>query len=226
MKLLMIDTASIVATAAILDEHKLMGEIIINHKKKHSEKLLPAVDQLLNNIELEISDIDCFGVVVGPGSFTGLRIGLATVKGFAQALNKPIVTVNTLESLSANLEGVEGYRCPILDAQRNEVYTALYDHNDEVVMEPRAMPINELIEKLNQFKNESIWLLGDGIPKYGEIIKEQTPNVHIPDAHLRMNRGSSAAMVGWRKMIKNDLETYLDAKPLYLRKSYAEENKK
>ena len=120
MKVLAIDTATKAASAAIVDSSGVIGEIGLNIGKTHSQKFLPAVQQLLSLCDLELSQMDGFAVTIGPGSFTGVRIGLATAKAWGYSLHKPLIGINTLDALSGN--GDCSYICPILDARRNEFY--------------------------------------------------------------------------------------------------------
>ena len=174
MKVLTVDTATIVATAAVVDENKLICETIVNFQKKHSEKLMPAIDHMLKDAGLTIQDMDAFGIVNGPGSFTGLRIGMATVKGFAQALDKPVIPISTLEALAYNLPYADGVVCPILDAQRSQVYTGLFRFNEEEGMvaelEDSVMDIVALIGILQNYTDGPIYLLGDGVPRFYETM--------------------------------------------------------
>lgn len=229
MNLLMIDSSSIVATAAVVSEEKLVAEIIVNHQKKHAEKLMPAIDHLLDDAGLTIAEMDAFGIVVGPGSFTGLRIGLATIKGFAQALNKPVVGVSTLEALAYNLACSNGVVCPILDAQRNQTYGALFaaegDGKIERLTEDRAMDIDELIAELKNFDDAPVYLLGDGVPRFGEALSTALSDVRQVPVHLNMNRASSAGVCALAKLEAGEAVNYKIIEPLYIRPSYAEENK-
>lgn len=221
----MIDTATIVASAAIIDEEKLIGETIVNYEKKHSEKLLPAIDHLLKDVGLSIQTMDAFGVVNGPGSFTGLRIGMATAKGFAQALNKPMVTVSTLESLAVNIYYTDGIICPILDAQRSQVYTGVYQADGtqvEQIIPDTVCDINELIANLNK-RSEKKYILGDGCQKYYEKIEDEVDNVYQVMPYLAMNRASSAAQIGIRKMKEGKTVDFKEASLMYIRPSSAEE---
>ncbi|MEG1433202.1 MULTISPECIES: tRNA (adenosine(37)-N6)-threonylcarbamoyltransferase complex dimerization subunit type 1 TsaB [Eubacterium] len=228
MRLLMVDTATIVASAAVIEEEKLVGEVIINHQKKHSEKLLPAIDHLLMDAGLDISEIDAFGIVCGPGSFTGLRIGMATVKGFAQALNKPVVGVSTLEALAYNLPCAQGIICPILDAQRDQVYTGVYQFIDgcfETLLPDTVLSIEALIRHLSETTDGPIHVLGDGVPKYFETMSEEL-DVYKALPYVRMNRASSAAWLALEKLQNGQMQDYKTIEPMYIRPSYAEEQKK
>ncbi|MGL4606509.1 MAG: tRNA (adenosine(37)-N6)-threonylcarbamoyltransferase complex dimerization subunit type 1 TsaB [Eubacteriaceae bacterium] len=227
MNILAIDTSTIVASVAIVNEDKLVGEITINHQKKHSEKLLGAIDHLLCDSGFSITDIDMFGIAQGPGSFTGLRIGMATIKGFAQALNKPVIGVSTLEGLAMNLATTRGLICPILDAQRQEVYTGIYYfENGRLVteMEDSVLKLEKLIERLEE-TNQEIYFLGDGLTKFSGILLEKLTRGIIAPNHLSMNHASSIAQVALQNAIKGNYMDYKELEPLYIRPSYAEEKK-
>ena len=148
MKVLAIDTATESATCAVIEEDKLLGEITYNNKKQHSVIIMPMVDEILKNLKLDINDIDGFAVSKGPGSFTGLRIGAANIKGICQGINKPFVGVSSLDALAYNMAYSEGIICPVLDALRGNVYTALYHFDmEELVKDTEYMiiPVEELL---------------------------------------------------------------------------------
>ncbi|WKY45929.1 tRNA (adenosine(37)-N6)-threonylcarbamoyltransferase complex dimerization subunit type 1 TsaB [Eubacteriaceae bacterium ES2] len=227
MNILAIDTSTIVASVAIINEDKLVGETIINHQKKHSEKLMTAIDHLLSDSGLELSNIDVFGVVEGPGSFTGLRIGMATAKGFAQALNKPLIGVSTLASLANNVPTTSGFICPLLDAQRNQVYTGIY-YFDSLKLENKlidsALEIDDLTAEISKLPG-TVYCLGDGLPRFYEKIQKSCPNtIKVPN-HINMNRASSAADLILQKALLDNFIDYRQLEPVYLRPSYAEEKK-
>jgi tRNA threonylcarbamoyladenosine biosynthesis protein TsaB len=229
MKLLMIDTSTIVATAAIVDQDRLIAETIVNYKKKHSEKMLPAIDHLLQDSGMKLSDIDVFGVVNGPGSFTGLRIGMATAKGFSQALDKPMVTVSTLEALAYNARIYPHYICPIIDAQRGQVYAALYrfegDESDQKLVPYLHEGVYDIETLMNnvQAKDEPVLFLGDGLKKHGQQLSKMSPKFQIMPSYFAMNRASSAAAAGYQKLLRGETVNCFQADLNYLRKSSAEE---
>lgn len=227
MNILTVDTSTIVASVAILNEEKLVGEMIVNHQKKHSEKLMVSIDHLLKDGGLSIREIDVFGVVAGPGSFTGLRIGMATIKGFAQALNKPVVGVSTLEALAMNIPFADGIICPVLDAQRNQTYTGAFHFEDGCLVRDLAdsvLEIDALIDFLKK-KDEPIYFLGDGLPRFSETLLSACPKgVRVPN-YLSMNRASSAAALVLERALKGEVSHYRDIEPVYIRPSYAEEHK-
>lgn len=225
MKLLMVDTATIVASAAVIDDDRLMAETIVNYRRKHSEKMLPAIDHMLQDSGLSIQEIDVFGVVNGPGSFTGLRIGMATVKGFAQALHKPMVTVSTLEALAANLYCADGLVCPVLDAQRQQVYAAAYRSTVgslQTVLSERVCTVDVLADILEDHAGP-IYFVGDGVKKYGEHLCELLSEGVCAPPFIRMNRASSAAQIGMQKIAAGQTTDCMQATLNYIRKSSAEE---
>ena len=126
MIILSIDSSTPVAGVAVADGEQLLGEIFLNTKNTHLEKLLPLIQQLLQDLELSVEDLDAVAVTQGPGSFTGLRIGMATAKGLVQGADKKLIAVPTLDCLARNLLHYPGVICPILNAQKKQVYTALY----------------------------------------------------------------------------------------------------
>ena len=226
MKILSLDTSGTVASVAILDENVILGEYNINHNKTHSQKLMPMVNDLLNNLELKPADIDIFSVSVGPGSFTGLRIGIATVKGMAQALNKPVIGIPTLDGLAFNLAGYSGNICPIIDARNDNIYIALYTFNKydltlNMHVDYKALHIDELLNILSN--KEPIIFLGDGVLKHKEYLKEKLGTVaSFAPSHNLLQRASSVGMAAFTKAKSGQLESYIDVLPLYLRASQAE----
>lgn len=229
MKILALDSSSIVATVALVDEEKLMGEIIVNHKKNHSEKLMPIIEQLLDEVEERIEDVDGFGVCVGPGSFTGIRIGVSTVKAFAQATHKPLVGISTLEGLAFQLPYSRGIICPLLDAQRNQIYTGLYKWEGNQMFsieEDQAIKVEEWIEKLKD-RTEDIHLVGDGVAKFSSLFQKKLgEKVSVAPSIVRMPRASSIASLALQRIQKGEITDYKDLHPHYIRQSQAEQNLK
>ncbi len=223
MKILAFETTSHVASVAVLSDEMLLGEFTINHPKTHSQKLMPMLEMLLEALEIKISEFDYLAVTSGPGSFTGVRIGVATVKGLAQPHNIPVIAVSSLEALCQPFMGFEGLICPIMDARKNEVYTALYQWEKGVMktIEPdravEPMAWLEVLEKTDQ----TIMLVGDGLPKYAEVFKEKLGErlILAPRAFNRQ-RASSVAQMAFERM---DQTVSYDVVPTeYLRKSEAE----
>lgn len=225
MNILAIDSSGLVASIAILRDDTLAGEYTFNHKKTHSQTLLPMLDEVVKMLEFDINSVDAIAVAAGPGSFTGLRIGSATAKGLGLALNKPIISVSTLEGLAYNLYHVKGLICPIMDARRNQVYTAIYRFDaDEMieVLEPSAISIDELKEKLSTIE-EDVTFVGDGIPVFQEQLKESLGDrCYFAPPHLARQRAGAIACLGGRYMREGKIESAREHKPVYLRLSQAE----
>ncbi|MBA1333989.1 MAG: tRNA threonylcarbamoyladenosine biosynthesis protein TsaB [Firmicutes bacterium] len=225
MKVLAIDTSSIVASAAVLDGDKLAAEYILNHRKTHSEHLLPIIEEILESCGTDISEIDIIAVASGPGSFTGLRIGAATAKGLAHALGIPVVGVPTLDGLAFNLPYCDGIICPIMDARRNQVYTALYRWEQDGlcrIKDHSALSIEELLTELKAMSGKVIFL-GDGVPVHREYIKEILGDRALfapPNADRQ--RASSLAELAIRSFRRGLMTKYNEFTPFYLRKSQAE----
>lgn len=224
MKILSIDSATAAATCAILEDDNVLSEITFNYKKQHSLILMPIIDELLNNTGMCISDIDGFVASKGPGSFTGLRIGLATIKGLSQGTGKPFVTVSTLDSLAYNLAYTDGIVCPILDALRENVYTALYTFDNcklNRISDYINISIDELIDML-KVKNCNISFVGDGVPKFREKLIAHLPKISFAPAHLNLARASSLGELGLELLSKGTFDDLYASVPIYLRKPQAE----
>ncbi len=225
MKILAVDSSGLVASAALLEDDTLIAEYTVNYKKTHSQTLLPMVDEIVKMTETDLNTIDAIAVAKGPGSFTGLRIGAATVKGLALALDKPVVGVPTVEGLAMNLFGTEKLICPIMDARRNQVYTGIYRFSGEqleVVKEQAALGIEELIGALNLIGKEVIFL-GDGVPVYQKVIEEKmSVPFHFAPAHLNKQRAAAVGVRGMEYFRSGVFESGDDFEPEYLRLSQAE----
>lgn len=225
MKVLGIDTATKTAGIGITDETGVIAESFLNTGKTHSQRMLPLMDDLLKNSDITWDEIYGLAVTVGPGSFTGLRIGLATIQGLAQVLNKPVAGIITLDALVHNLQGVYGLLCPILDARKNEVYTALYrgSGNDITrLSDYRAVIPEKLMEEL-LLLNERVTFLGDGVPVYGDLISESLKEkaFFAPLTH-NLLRGAMVADLGLKKFQQGKTTNHFEIKPFYIRVSEAE----
>ena len=164
MKILSVDSSAIVASVALSDDGRLLAEYTLNNKNTHSETLLPMIESLLSFFSMSADDVDLFAVSTGPGSFTGVRIGTATVKGLAFAKGKPCVGVSTLEAIAYNLRFHKGIVCPVMNARRSQVYTAIFRSDGEKLerlTDDLAISISELDTMLAEY-NEEIVLAGDG----------------------------------------------------------------
>ncbi len=225
MKLLGLDSSGLVASVAVVADDDLLGEYTVNYKKTHSQTLLPMLHEVAQMIELDLETIDAIAIAGGPGSFTGLRIGSATAKGLGLALDKPIVSVPTVEALAYNLVGHRDIVCPLMDARRNQTYTGLYRFSGNaltVLREQCAIGIEEIVSELNQ-RGEAVVFLGDGVPVFREYLKEKlcVPYSFAP-AHLNKQRAGAVAALGLCYLKEGRIETAQEHKPEYLRLSQAE----
>ena len=224
MKILSLDSATECATVAIIDNDKILGETIVNYKKQHSVIMMPMIDNLLKSCSLSVSDIDGFVVSSGPGSFTGLRIGMSTIKGLVQSTKKPFVTINSLDGLANNLFNTQGIICPIIDALRGNVYTNFYrfKNNSLVALnEPQLLSMEEVIKKCSDF-NESITFIGDGTLKFKDNILNSLTKAFIAPSHLNVTKASSIGYLGYLRLVNSEGDNVLNSSPLYLRLCQAE----
>ncbi len=218
MNILAVDSCSNVATCALMKDGRLAAEVSLNDKKTHSVKLLPLIEQMLCFADTGIGGIDYFAVTVGPGSFTGQRIGIATVKGLAHASNKPCVAVSSLQALAHNLTS-SYFVCPIMDARREQVYTATF-RDGQYLENDRAIALSELLSE--QDGKDTIFL-GDGVPVFRSVIAERLGTfAHFAPAHLLHLRAGSVAELALRKIAVNDVCDVHALMPMYLRLSQAE----
>lgn len=222
MKILSLDTTAEVCTAAICDGSSLIAEMTVNTGNTHSQTLLPVVEQLLKISEVSLDEVDCFACSTGPGSFTGVRIGVATVKGLAYGKNKPCISVSTLEALAYNLIGFDGILCPVMNARRNQVYNALFECADGKIMRicaDRALSVDELDEELYSM-GKKIYLVGDGYTLCEKGFKKTSVS-WVPE-RIRHQSGYSVAMCAIEKQESGQSLTDSALVPIYLRPSQAE----
>lgn len=224
MKILSVDCSSSVATVAILDENKLISEVTFNNQKQHSIILMDLIDSTLKTNKLKINDIEGFVVSKGPGSFTGLRIGMATIKGLCLGSNKPFVSISTLDALAYNVINFKGIICPIMDALRDNVYCKFLKSNGkqlEDITDYLHLSIDEVIEKSNNY-NEEIIFVGDGLNVHFSKLKENISKSNFPTNNLNIVKASSLGELGLKKILNGDSDDLNTSAPLYLRKSQAE----
>lgn len=224
MIVLSIDSATECASCSIIKDDTLLGEINFNYKKQHSVILMPEIESLLKNTGLSINSIDGFVISKGPGSFTGLRIGIATVKGLSQGTKKPFIGVSSLDSLAYNVAYTDGIICPIIDALRENVYTALYRFEGENLIKIKdyfIVSIDDLITELNSM-NEKVCFIGDALKKFKGKLQSSIKDVRFAPAHLNIVRSSSLGEVGLKLLKEGKSDNIYNFKPFYLRLSQAE----
>ena len=221
MKILALDSTAQVASVALCEDAERLGEITINNGNTHSETLLPMVEFLLGRFSLTPNDIDLFSASAGPGSFTGVRIGAATVKGLAFGTQKPCIGVSTLEALAYNLRATDGLICPVMNARRKQVYTALFRAQGgtlERLMPDSAIAIADLDQLLLSY-SEPVRLCGDGY----EITEALLTHEIIPvPTQMRQQSAYSVSQVALAAYHSGVRTQDTDLSPTYLRLSQAE----
>ncbi len=225
MKILALDSSSLVASVAVMEDKKLLGEYNVNNGLTHSKNLMPMLTELMKTLGLKPSDIDIYAASIGPGSFTGIRIGVTSIKAMAYATGKPVVSVPTLDALAYNAEGFDGVICPIMDARNNQVYTAAYRYEDgrQVrLTEYMGVPVPELVEILKGMDSK-ITFLGDGVYVHRDFLSGSLLDkcFFVPEINM-MQRGASVAYAAFNDALEGKLQDAFSMLPFYLRKSQAE----
>lgn len=219
MKILALDSSAVAACAAVIDGDKILAEYTQNTGHTHSETLLPLAEKALTASALSVDDIDLFAVSAGPGSFTGVRIGISLVKGLTFGKNKPIASVSSLEALAYNLQGFNGVVCPVMDARRNQVYTAIFK-DAQRLSEDMLIPCEELKQMLSRY-DEPIYFTGDGY----ELARKNIVLDNICDTplRLRLQNAVSVALAAEKNFkVNKNIFTDTEVQPIYLRASQAE----
>ncbi len=232
MIILALDTTAVTASVALLDGECVIASSSVHNKLTHSEKILPMIDEMLKNSGYSVDDIELISVSKGPGSFTGVRIGIATAKGLAYAKKLPVVGVSALEALAENFRmlSVDSFDrviiAPSMDARRNELYNALfaYDGNELTrLTEDRPISCEELEEEVRDLGSKLL-INGDGAEKLHEYLCSRdrgVASVLAPQLILRQN-AVSVGKLGYRLYLKGEYEDVNKIAPLYLRTSQAE----
>ena len=208
MKILALSTSSSVASVALLEDDNLIQELNINNERTHSEKLMPLIDEILTNNNIQLVDIDLIACDNGPGSFTGIRIGVSTVKALAESKKIPIVSCSSLEGLAYNVSGFD-YICSLIDARNNQVYAAIFDNNYNLISDYFADDISELLPIFSKYSN--IAYVGDG-SKYVNISSNFDNTIH----------SKNIGICGYTKYLQGQVCDADTLSVLYLRKSQAE----
>lgn len=230
MLILAVDSSTPVAGVALVDENRVIIESFINYKKTHSETLLPTVDRIMRECDCNIKDIDALAITAGPGSFTGLRIGMAAIKGISLATHKPVVAVSTLDTLAGNIAGSNALVAALLDARKNELYCGFYEASgirpkrlkEPMVCTPQT--ISSLALELADYKQQDkIILLGDGYYRYSDYFDMELKDRLIPmPGHLMFPRAAVAGTLAVHKAQQGEFEDVYQLRPYYIRLSEAE----
>ena len=220
MNLLSIDTSSTSGSVAVMKNNKIKYINYQDIKITHSERLMPQIEDSLEKCKIDISAIDGVLIANGPGSFTGLRIGLATAKSICFANKIPLIPISTLKMWAANIMGCDKNILSILDARMDEVYIAVYNSDLETIIEP----LNCKPDSIKKLINFPVAIIGDGYEKYKNIIETLNLDYSIPPMHLNQGLADSLFSIFFKEKIKleYDLKTMSKLQPFYLRKSQAE----
>lgn len=224
MKILALDSSGPNCSVSLVEDEKVITNFNLNNGITHSETLVPLIDELFKFSKMSINEVDAFACSIGPGSFTGLRIGIATIKGFALSLNKPVISVPTLLSLAYNVPYFDGIVCTVLDARNDNVYSALFNvkGKPEMIGDYITDTIDTLISELKKY-NSNILFVGDGSVSFKERFENEfKERAFFMPSHLNEQTALSVAKAAYDKAILNDYDSVDAMHPLYLRKSQAE----
>ncbi|MFH0810704.1 MAG: tRNA (adenosine(37)-N6)-threonylcarbamoyltransferase complex dimerization subunit type 1 TsaB [Pseudomonadota bacterium] len=221
MKILAIDTSSPAGSVALAEDGRLIAELLLNVDYTHSRRLMRDVDLLLRAVNLELKDLDGFALTLGPGSFTGLRIGVATIKGRAMVADKPVAGVLTLDALAQNLFAPAGEAWALIDARKAEVFAARY------LSEPGGMarvgePLLLAPEELAARVPGAAVVLGSGVPICEDALRRIHPDLLVAPRHLWHIRGAAVCELGRRELESGHTEDLAGFGPVYLRPSETE----
>lgn len=213
MLILGISTSSNIASVALSKDAECIKELNINNNKTHSETLLPLINELLSETNIKLQDINLIACDNGPGSFTGIRIGISTVKAIAESLNIPVIAVSSLEGLAYNIHDSE-FICSLIDARNNQVYCGLFDSNHTLIGNYMADDINTILPVINQ--NKDILFVGDGAVAHKGLLNI---NNFRSDNLLH---AKNINLCAFNKFSKGEILSADSILPMYLRKSQAE----
>lgn len=224
MKILGLDTATLCGSIGIIDDDKVVAEYALHREETLSARLLPAIQTLLAEARLDLHEIDGIAVSLGPGSFTGLRVGLSAVKGLALATQKPAAGIPTLDALAYNLPFTPYQICPLLDARKGQIYTALYKNRAggflEQVTPYQVLSPAALIEAI---PHEETVFLGDGVKVCQELITQRlAAKALFAPLHLGFLRGTTVAELGLKRLGRGESDDISSLVPIYVRPSDAE----
>ncbi len=223
MKVLAVETSTMSGSVALLEDDVLISEYLLNIKVTHSERLMPTIDRILRDSAVSFSQIDGLIVSTGPGSFTGLRIGLSTIKGIALAGGKPVVSISTLDVLANNVNFAKYSVCPLLDARKGEIYTALYRLDGK----GRPCPVTPYLaldpqQWLKYITTKTIFL-GEGLKVYRQLIEEGLKDLAVfAPTDYNYPRASVLGRLGLDKLCRGEVADITSLAPTYLRRSEAE----
>ena len=220
MKILGIETSSNVCSVAILEDNKIIKEININDAKTHSIVLMPIIEELLNTLNIKLEDIDVFTCSIGPGSFTGIRIGIATVMAMKDVFDKTTLGIPSLLGLAHNISDFNGTICSLIDARNNNVYCGVFDNNKNLLEPYFTDSIDNVIQKLKLY-SKPILFVGDGAVFHKDILQNNFNNCCFAEGILN---NANAVGIAKAALYKENFTLYSSLSPMYLKLSQAERN--
>lgn len=221
MIVLAFDTSSKTASVAVLNNNDTVYEKILDAGLNHSETILPAIDRALKDSNLKINEIDLFACTLGPGSFTGVRISVSTIKGMMLATSKPAVGVSTLAAIALNVSHTEKLICAVMDAGRGQVYTATFRYDKESLLRQLTQEINIDPQHISVETNDEVICVGEGALKYAELILKNNKNILIDKNIDNYVKASAVGILGVEKYQRGELLNPDNCVPVYLRQSDA-----
>jgi tRNA threonylcarbamoyladenosine biosynthesis protein TsaB len=222
-KLLAVDTATQSCGVAVITDGRIDSELILSRGGTHTKQVLAAIDAVLHLEEGCVSQIDAFAVTRGPGSFTGLRIGISTVKGLAVATGKPIIGISSLDVLAHQVAGEATWVCSMIDARRNEIYWRIYRREGEGGLTPLSEEQVGPISKLASQIQEACVFIGNAVPQYAALLHGLVkPAIRCAPETSHTIRPAVLAHLAWRRLQQGDVDDTYAFAPVYLRKSDAE----
>lgn len=224
MPILAIDTATMVSSVAVADEKKLLGELTVQTRLTHSETLLPHIQQVLKMVGVAKNQLKAVAVSLGPGSFTGLRIGLGAAKAIAYGLNIPIIGVPTTEALAWHYPVPGIVTIPFIDAQKGNVYSGIYAWQESKIVElspVQVYTLDEALELCGQ-QDTTVMAVGDMVQKKLANRQDLHANLQMPPQHMVMPRAANVAMAGLSRLAQDKVDSVMNLEPIYIRRSEAE----
>jgi len=223
MKILGIDTSTSCGSVGLVDDEEIISEYLLDTPVTHSERLLGSIALVLKEARLEIGDLGGWAISLGPGSFTGLRIGVSTVKGLAFATQKPVAGVSTLDVLASQISPTPYNICPIIDARKQEVYTAFYRYEEGNLLRRQSAYQAIGPEDLVKSIKERVIFIGNGVKTYGEYLRDSLKSLAIfPPFSTHFPRGSVVAKLGFELLRRGEYLDLSSFTPIYIRPSEAE----
>jgi len=222
MKIVGIDTSSYSGSVSIVEDNKLLGECLLNIGPKHSENIVASIDWLLNTLNIERKELDAVAVSIGPGSFTSLRIGVTIAKSLAYSLKLKIIGISSLEILASNIPLTDNKICPLIDAKRDEVYSAIFQFDNGTIKQIRDNKIQKVTELCNEINDKTVFV-GDAVTVYEDVLKGTLSDLAvIAGEPFNLPKSSNCALLGFNKLNEGIQDDPILLVPDYFRKTDVE----